>query len=747
MKRFFLCPLLLVLCSQPASAILDSNNNGMSDVSERIYNYGNLFPSSFHPQDDEDSDGWTNAEEAVAGTDPNSSTSPDGMVRPEVAIIHDVSLDLDNDGISESYVEVAAISWPIVAGKQYTLFHSPDMSEGSWTLVQQATATFDGTRTSYFPVATSEDKMFWRIEIEDIDSDGDGLTDAEEYKLGTDPYSGQTIADITDFWLAKYFTNILLAGGPNMIDPNADPNNDGYTIVQEAYQNFDPSTSNTPNTGPIGQGSIVNGDFSQPGFSTGLRTGVTTPSWNYWGTGGVPGWSAVAGTNIELQKITPKDTGNPYVELKAHPAGHRGIKQEVGTHVGASYLLMLDCRDRADVAASCSNFNVVIGTEIKCKISFTDSTGSDQLTKYIAPGEWNTVAVPFTASNPTTWISLVPVNSVDDTTGCLVDNVRLAKFKLRDDADFIKGWDDTGKEPWTSVGVGKTNSIVKFIGGTGEYELVVDPVSTSYLSISNETVTEGDTSFDITGIADSKNAGAGGAKIILRKKGTVDKLAILHVHVLPERNVHFTVNHASDEGPGRVPLSAIPANAPSPATIQTELNETFLAQTNISFIANLVSNPTIVSNCDGSFATDGACYYGSAARNHGSLLVEDWIVSRIYAKDRELGINVANLLNIVIVNNVIRNNPRKDVDGITGEGIRFPFVDANANIQTFAHETGHSLNLSSRTDPSGNHHDPGPDPQGNTPIMGVRLVGKPRSHWLRQEEWRIANDYAGENYH
>jgi len=81
MKRLFLCTLLLVLCSTPASAILDTNNNGMSDVWERIYNNGDLFPSSFDPLGDDDSDGWTNAEEAVAGTDPESSHSPDGMLR------------------------------------------------------------------------------------------------------------------------------------------------------------------------------------------------------------------------------------------------------------------------------------------------------------------------------------------------------------------------------------------------------------------------------------------------------------------------------------------------------------------------------------------------------------------------------------------------------------------------------------------------------------------------------------------
>ncbi|MEI8133106.1 MAG: hypothetical protein WCG34_11785, partial [Leptolinea sp.] len=128
------------------------------------------------------------------------------------------------------------------------------------------------------------------------------------------------------------------------------------------------------------------------------------------------------------------------------PEGHYGIKQEVGTHKGTTYLLMFDCRDRANVAPSRSNFNVLIGTEVKCKISFTDSTSSDPLTKYIAPGDWTTVVVPFTASNPTTWLSLVPDipdRCQDDKTGCLVDNVKLARVDLdvNGDGDLTDSFD------------------------------------------------------------------------------------------------------------------------------------------------------------------------------------------------------------------------------------------------------------------------------------------------------------------
>ena len=440
MKRIFLSSAIMALCTPPASAILDTNNNGMSDVWERLYNNGELFPSTFDPLDDDDSDGWTNAEEAVAGTDPESSLSPNGMVRPEVTILHDVALDLDNDGFPELYAEVATITWPIIAGKFYTLLYSPDMTENSWIFLQQAAAISDGTRTANFPITSPGDKMFWRVTVEDIDSDGDGLTDAEEYMLGTDPHNAQTIAGIPDFWLARYFTNILLAGGLNTIDPNADPDDDGYTNEQEAYLGTNPNTPNTPITGKIGQEAIVNGTFSEPGIGS-LPSNTSDTTWDYWGAGGVKGWSAYVGTNIEFQNITPQTSGNPYVELKAHPEGHYGIKQEVGTQKGPTYLLALDCRNRADVPAACSNFNILVGNKIIRQISFSDPTATTPPSFYVAPGAWTTVTASFKAVPPVVIISLVPVNTLDDTTGCLVDNVRIAPVAIADNA-FASGVDD-----------------------------------------------------------------------------------------------------------------------------------------------------------------------------------------------------------------------------------------------------------------------------------------------------------------
>ena len=393
--------LFSALCVLPASAILDTNSNGLSDLWERACNGGELFPTDvypYRPGDDPDGDGWTNEQEADAGTNPFDANPPAGYTR--VTFTHIPATYMTSLGGGAPTVlnpEAFVTNWSVLPGKQYTLQCSPDLSPGSWYPVGDPIIATDVDPCLEIAVAPSQieggtpDKLFWSVAATDVDSDGDGLTDAEEYELGTDPHNAQTIAGIPDLWLARYFTNILLANGPSAIDPNSDPNNDGYTIAQEAYLNLNPNTSNTPNTGKIGQGTIVNGDFSLPAIGTGLQNNPNDHRWDYWGEGGVTGWSAVVGTHIEFQRIWSKDTGIPYCELKAHPNGHYGIKQQVGTQEGTTYLLMLDCRDRPDVAPSCSNFNVVTGDEIKviiCKISFTDSTGTDPLTKYIAPGAW-----------------------------------------------------------------------------------------------------------------------------------------------------------------------------------------------------------------------------------------------------------------------------------------------------------------------------------------------------------------------
>jgi hypothetical protein len=219
--------LIYALCALPMSAIIDTNTNGISDLWERQYNGGQLI-QNLDLQDDPDGDGWNNAQEAAAGTNPFDANPPDGLVRPETVHLNDAWLDLDGDGTDEFYPQVVSINWPTIPGKQYTLLCSTDLSAGSWIQIEKATADIVGVRTYYFPLTQTvsnvlpPDKLFWRIAIEDVDSDGDGLSDAEEFELGTNPHLADSDGDgLND--LQEY----LLGTDPWLMDTDGDGIPDG----------------------------------------------------------------------------------------------------------------------------------------------------------------------------------------------------------------------------------------------------------------------------------------------------------------------------------------------------------------------------------------------------------------------------------------------------------------------------------------------------------------------------------------
>ena len=193
MKQVFATGSLLGLSTFCAHAILDTNENGLSDVWERAYNNGELFDSSFDPQVDADSDGWTNALEAIAGTNPLDANSSNGFVRPVLSHIPAVLGDIDESGVPEIITPDAfTLTWQTIAGKQYGLLYSPDLIE--WLAVEPAFIG-NGSELEYGIPLPDADKLFWRVPIEDVDTDGDGLTDAEECALGTNPLLADSDGD------------------------------------------------------------------------------------------------------------------------------------------------------------------------------------------------------------------------------------------------------------------------------------------------------------------------------------------------------------------------------------------------------------------------------------------------------------------------------------------------------------------------------------------------------------------------
>lgn len=236
MKRpALLCFLCVLLFPATAPAVLDTNDNGLSDLWERQHNDDELFDEAFNPWDDPDHDRWTNAEEAAAGTDPFDPNPPDGLVRP--ATTHTPAVYGEPDGEGNPTLvspEIVTVSWPTTAGKQYTLLVSADLTAQSWLPVEDSFIATGSTVQFHFQTDTTE-RLFWRVAVCDTDTDGDGLTDAEERSLGSSVYFADTDGNgVPD--LDQIIDGSHPAGDGTDKDGDGIPDNELYSVVFELIQ-------------------------------------------------------------------------------------------------------------------------------------------------------------------------------------------------------------------------------------------------------------------------------------------------------------------------------------------------------------------------------------------------------------------------------------------------------------------------------------------------------------------------------
>ena len=118
---------------------------------------------------DFDADGWSNAAESSAGTDPKSAASHPG------SDLHFVA-------------GLPVLSWQSVQGKRYALLASDNLTgfAPSGTI-----ATGSGAGMT-FQLPPPDVREFFRLQISDQDTDGDGVNDWEEMTLGFDPAQSRT---------------------------------------------------------------------------------------------------------------------------------------------------------------------------------------------------------------------------------------------------------------------------------------------------------------------------------------------------------------------------------------------------------------------------------------------------------------------------------------------------------------------------------------------------------------------------
>ncbi|HSY19725.1 MAG TPA: DUF1800 family protein [Candidatus Acidoferrales bacterium] len=168
--------------------MIDVNGNGMSDVWEWVYGATNLPPAA-----DSDNDGVSNINEAQAGTDPlNASSLP--QISPLI--------------VSPTN---AVISMAAQLGKLYQLQSITNLASTNW-LTETSTVVRSGS-TFAFPSPAGGAMKFYRVLISDVDTDGDGVNDWEEYKLGLDPSNAMSNATLDGNGIAmgdyQYVTNMM----------------------------------------------------------------------------------------------------------------------------------------------------------------------------------------------------------------------------------------------------------------------------------------------------------------------------------------------------------------------------------------------------------------------------------------------------------------------------------------------------------------------------------------------------------
>src|SRR6185437_13339996 len=146
------------------SAILDTNGNDISDIWEQIHGATGIDPNL-----DSDGDGFPNVMEIAAGTDPFNPNS-----YPKIA------------GVALSGTNLV-MTLPGVLGKSYQLQSAQTLGDSSSWTNESSVVMRPGMTNVSFPVPTDVSGKFFRVMMGDVDSDGDGLTDWEEYQLGLDP--------------------------------------------------------------------------------------------------------------------------------------------------------------------------------------------------------------------------------------------------------------------------------------------------------------------------------------------------------------------------------------------------------------------------------------------------------------------------------------------------------------------------------------------------------------------------------
>ena len=221
----------------------DTNKNGRVDAGELDPNAG----GDDVPPLDSDGDGLTDAEELREGSDPNDAdTDDDGVLDGDE---HNWNLDTDGDGLinvldpdSDNEGLTDGLERGVTAAERHP---DTDVSAGNFvpdtdgsTTTSQLLADTDNGGVSDFAedpngngridAGERNPNFFDDDDPAPLDSDGDGLTDAEELTVGSDPNDADSDDDgVLDGDEHNWSVDTDGDGLINVLDPDSD--NDGLT--------------------------------------------------------------------------------------------------------------------------------------------------------------------------------------------------------------------------------------------------------------------------------------------------------------------------------------------------------------------------------------------------------------------------------------------------------------------------------------------------------------------------------------
>jgi len=286
--------------------MVDLNGNGMSDVWEWTYNAHGVSPTA-----DSDGDGFSNLQEAIAGTNPFNSNS---------------------------YPRISAMSWsptnfsvtvPCAPGKLYQLLSSATPGGTNWLVETNVEPTTGTNLTLTVPAASSI--RFYRISISDVVSDSSGVSDWEKYQVGLtpdNPYSnnqqdssGNPLGDYAYVTNMLASQNVITIAATTAAATQPDPGQNvtlpgQFTVTRGGF----PLDAITVNLGVVGSGS---------GFAT---AGVDYAA--------LPG-SVTLGVGVSAQTIplTPMANTNLPAPVLAQLQLLTGANYTIGTASNASVVI------------------------------------------------------------------------------------------------------------------------------------------------------------------------------------------------------------------------------------------------------------------------------------------------------------------------------------------------------------------------------------------------------------------------